>query len=406
MRERIDQITKLKPCLYAEKVQPKRFRGGVNLDPESLNERWQVLNNATSRSLLEADSDTLLPYQKNIENCVGLISMPLGIAGPLRINGTNASGDYLIPLATTEATLVASYHRGCRIITNSGGCNTVLIHEGLSRAPGFVFSRLEEAVKFVAWIKTNQCQLKEQAESTTRFGKLIDISTAIEGNYAYLILDYDTGDAAGQNMVTIATQAVCAFIAKNSPVQPQYAFIESNLSGDKKATAACFSHVRGKKVIAEAVIPNDVLKRMLRTDAVTMTEYIRISTTAAMLSGAIGVTGHYSNALAAIFIACGQDAACVAEASIGITRLDTTSTGDLRISVSLPNLPVGTVGGGTSLPTQKACLDLLKLHGSGHAQAFAEVCAGLCLAGEISLIGALCANEFSRAHQRYARTTT
>ena len=356
--------------------------------------------------LIEKPADSLLCYQKNIENCIGVISMPVGIAGPLRINGANASGEYLIPLATTEATLVASYHRGCRVITAAGGCNTIVIHEGVSRAPGYIFQSLEKAVQFVTWVKENQVELKSQAEATTHYGKLIDFSTAIEGNYAYLILDYDTADAAGQNMVTIATQAVCTYIAEHCPIEPEYAFLESNLSGDKKATGACFSHVRGKKTIAEVTIPNDILMRMLRTDADTMTAYIRISTTAAMLSGALGVTGHFSNALAAIFIACGQDAACVAEASMGITRLEKTVTGDLRVSVSLPNLPVGTVGGGTSLPTQKACLDLLGLHGPGHSRTFAEVCAGLCLAGEISLIGALCANEFSRAHQRYARTIT
>jgi hydroxymethylglutaryl-CoA reductase (NADPH) len=363
------------------------------------------LDNEPTRQLIYPNALDLTPYAHNIENCIGTVSLPVGIAGPLRINGTHAVGDFVIPMATTEATLVASFHRGARLITISGGCNAVVIYEGISRAPGYVFNSMQEALEFAQWIKEHQPAIQQTAEATTHHGKLLDLSAAFEGNYLFLIFDYETGDAAGQNIATIATQAACEFIQQQCPIKPRLAFVESNLSGDKKATSGCFSHVRGKKVMAEVTIPNELLRKILRTTATEMTEYNRLGTTGAMISGAMGVNGHYSNGLAALFLACGQDVACVAEASIGITRMSVDDDGNLRTSVTLPNLPVGTVGGGTSLPTQKACLDLLGMHGTGKAKAFAEICAATCLAGELSLIGALCANEFSQAHKKYARST-
>ena len=360
MRERLDNLTKLVNCKFIPPSDSKRrFPGGSKSDMDSIKARWQAINQPEIQAQLQTDDATLKAFSRNIENCIGRITMPLGIAGPLRINGAYAQGDFLLPLATTEATLVASFHRGARIITSAGGCNTAVIHEGMSRTPCFIFDGMSEALSFVQWVKQHQLSIKQKAEATTKYGKLLDISAALEGNYAYLVLDYDTGDAAGQNMVTIATQAACLYILENYPKTPRMSLVESNLSGDKKATSCCFTNVRGKKAVAEVVIPNATLERMLRTNAVIMTEANRVATSGAMISGSIGVNGHYANGLTALFIACGQDAACVAEASIGITRMDVTASGDLRMSVSLPNLPVGTVGGGTSLPTQKACLDIL-----------------------------------------------
>ena len=404
MRERLANLKKFFAFRRAESITLKRFPSGTGLSLENLKTRWGFLNRPASRSVLFDESFDYSKYACNIENCIGKVSLPLGVAGPLRINGTSAVGDFIIPLATTEATLVASFHRGARIISQAGGCQAIVIHEGISRAPGFVFNGVQEAVEFAQWIRDNSTEIQKQAEATTRHGHLLDIGVAFEGNYLYLIFDFDTGDAAGQNMVTLATQAACQYIQSACPIKPKFAFVESNLSGDKKATHGCFNHVRGKKVIAEVSIPAAILQRMLRTTAATMVEYNRLATTGAMIAGSSGVNGHYSNGLAALFIACGQDVACVAEASIGITRMDVEENGNLRISVSLPNLPVGTIGGGTNLPSQRACLDMLGVYGEGKARAFAEICASVCLAGEISLVGAICANEFSRSHQRYARS--
>jgi len=229
------------------------------------------------------------------------------------------------------------------------------------------------------------------------------MNLTVEGNNVHVQLEFLTGDAAGQNMVTIATEAACAHLVERSPVRPRYWFVEANMSGDKKATTHSFMSVRGKKVSAEVNVPAAVIERRLHTTAKAMADYARMSVMGGVMSGSIGVQGHYANGLAALFIACGQDAACVAEAAVGVTRFEVREDGGLYAAVTLPNLIVGTVGGGTKLPTQKACLDILGLSGTGHARAFAEVAAGLALAGELSIIAALTAGHFTRAHQRLAR---
>ena len=342
-------------------------------------------------------------YQRNIENMIGTVKVPVGIAGPLQVNGTHAEGAYKIPLATTEATLVASYHRGCRLISAAGGCRALLIDEGVRRAPGFAFQNLNQVSEFVAWVRANFAKLQAAAASSTRFGKLIELHVDIEGNHVYLGFEYLVGDAAGQNMVTIATQEACDFILAYCPVKPQYHFIEANLSGDKKASALSFRGVRGKKVSAEIELPASLVKSYLHTSAEHMVEYWRMSAIGGVLSGSIGIQGHYANGLAALYIACGQDVACVAESAVGVTRFELAPGGDLYAAVTLPNLTVGTVGGGTGLPSQQACLELMNLAGGGNARAFAEVTAGLLLAGELSIIGALSAGDFVGAHKRLAR---
>jgi hydroxymethylglutaryl-CoA reductase (NADPH) len=329
--------------------------------------------------------------------------MPVGLAGPLRVNGAHALGDYYVPLATTEAALVASYSRGAQLITEAGGCTSIVLNEGVTRAPGFRFETLADAAVFVAWASTSFEGFKTVAEQTTRHGELVDMQLTVEGNHVHIQLEFMTGDASGQNMVTIASDAICRHIAERSPVRPRDWFVESNMSGDKKATTHSFMTVRGKKVSTEVNLPGALIEARLHTSARAMADYARMSVLGGVMSGSIGVQGHYANGLAALFIACGQDAACVAEAAVGVTRFEARDDGGLYAAVTLPNLIVGTVGGGTRLPSQKACLDILGLAGPGHARAFAEVAAALALAGELSIIGALTAGHFTRAHQQLAR---
>ena len=379
---------------------------GMGISPKTVNKRWEVFTEADQAREQLLDSKTvkeMKAYQRNIENFIGTVKVPVGIAGPLRVNGLFAQGDYYAPLATTEAALVASYSRGAQLITKAGGATALLLSEGVSRAPGFAFDDLRQAGLFVSWIVPQLEKLKSIAAATTRYGELIDLQITLEGNHVYLRFDYTTGDAAGQNMVTIATQAICDYIEENSPVQPRFFFVEANLSGDKKASAQSFMSVRGKKVTAEVILPKQLVESTLYTTPQRMVEFWTMSAMGGVLSGTIGVQGHYANGLAAMYIACGQDAACVSESAVGVTRFELTSDEDLYCSVILPNLIVGTVGGGTGLPSQQACLDLLGLAGSGGAQAFAEVAAVLSLAGEVSIIGAMCAGHFSRAHQQLAR---
>ena len=395
-----------------ERLKPKfhptapRIPGGSLIDAAAINKRWNLLSvSPEQRAAICNDSkiEALEVYQRNIENLIGTIQLPVGLAGPLRVNGFFAQGDYYIPLATTEAALVASYHRGALLINAGGGCTSVILSEGVSRAPGFCFSNLGEVGLFIQWSLSNLEGMRKEAEATTRHGKLNDMRISVDGNHVYLIFEYITGDAAGQNMVTIATQAIVNYIIAHCPVKPLHYFIEANLSGDKKASSQSFQSVRGKKVSAEIRLSAALVEKYLHTTPQKMAKYWTMSALGGVLSGTIGVQGHYANGLAALYLACGQDVACVAESAVGVTRLEVTAENELYASVTLPNLIVGTVGGGTGLPTQNACLAIMGLAGSGHARALAEVCAGLALAGELSIKGAICAQEFTRAHKRLAR---
>jgi hydroxymethylglutaryl-CoA reductase (NADPH) len=342
-------------------------------------------------------------YNKNIENLIGTVKVPVGLAGPLRVNGLFAQGDYYIPLATTEAALVASYDRGSRLITEAGGCTAMILNEGISRSPCFLFEDLRESGQFVAWAVSRVEEFRRRAESTTCHGKLLDMRVTVAGNLVYLDFEFQTGDASGQNMVTFATEAICDYIGTHSPIPPRDYFLEGNLSGDKKASTQSFHSVRGKKVCAEVLLPQDLVRRHLHTTPDRMDAFWRVSALGGVLSDTMGVQGQYANGLAALYIACGQDAACVGESSVGVTQFEMTDRGELYAAVTLPNIMVGTVGRGTGLPSQSACLKILGLAGPGKARALAEVCASLCLAGELSIAGAFCADEFARAHRVLAR---
>lgn len=386
------------------------IRPSRRLDPAFTAANWRVLlansgaSEADKAALYDDVAQAQLPlFGNNIESYVGALRIPVGVIGPLRVNGIFAQGDYYAPLATTEAALVASYGRGARLLTSAGGCTTALLAEGVHRSPGFAFATVTDAGRFTAWVVQNFDQLKAAAEATTRHGRLHEISPHIEGDHVYLLCTYTTGDAAGQNMVTIATEALCGHILETCPVKPLFWFVEANMSGDKKASALSFLSVRGRKATASVILPGDLVRSHLHTTPERMQDYWRMSAMGGVMSGAIGVQGHYANGLAALYLATGQDAACVAESAVGVTRIELREGDRLFVSVTLPNIIVGTVGGGTGLPTQTAGLNILGLKGAGHARAFAEVCAAVCLAGELSIIGALCAHEFASAHQKLAR---
>lgn len=385
---------------------PPRVPNSADASPAALERRWAALP-APAQAARAALSATTAPdperFARNIENLIGFARVPIGLAGPLRVRGLHARGDYHVPLATTEAALVASYNRGAHAASEAGGCTALLLAEGVTRSPGFVFANAPDCGRFAAWLVTRIEDMRAAAASTTRHGRLEDVRLAIEGDHLYLHLDYSTGDAAGQNMVTLATAAVCEFLLAHTPVKPVRHYVEANMSGDKKASAQSFQTVRGKKVTAEVLVPAEVVARRLRTGARAMVDYWRMSALGGVLSGTLGVQGHYANGLAALFLATGQDVACVAEAAVGVTRMEVRENDALYAAVTLPNLIVGTVGGGTGLPAQAAALDLLGLRGPGHARAFAEVAAALCLAGELSIIAALSAGHFASAHGKLAR---
>lgn len=403
LQEKVDKEST--PLLSSNFDSTQKIIKTPRTNDEFVQKRWHAMgyDNPPSALYNESDKEVIETYGKNIEYGIGTVKVPVGIAGPLRINGLHASGDYMIPLATTEAALIASYHRGACLITKAGGANSALLGESVSRSPGFAFTSIMEAGTFIAWVTQQYPHFIEVANATTRFGKLVDMRIHMEGNHVYMNLEYTTGDASGQNMVTIATNAIYEYILANTPVPIKYAFLEANFSGDKKASAMSFISVRGKKVTTEVNLSRDLIKSMLHTTPEMMMNYWSMSALGGVMSGTIGVQGHYANGLAALYIATGQDAACVAESAVGITRFELNDQGGIYASVTLPNIMVGTVGGGTGLSSQKECLNIMKLAGTGNARALAEVVGGVCLAGELSIIGALCANHFANAHQQLAR---
>ena len=396
------------PVLRAKKTPLGRLILGAEQESEAeaIRARWRCIQAPVAAQIEIGDEASIrrhAVYRRNIENYVGTVKVPLGLVGPLRVNGRSAQGDYMIPLATTEAALIASYNRGAKLLTRSGGCTAQVLNEGVSRAPGFVFASTQDALEFAGWIESQAEGIRQAAEATTRYGRLTRMTCIPEGNYAFLDLHFNTRDASGQNMVTIAAQAVCDYIRARSPIRPLSIYIESNFSGDKKASRRTLQSVRGRKVCAEVVIPEADVRTDLHTTPGEMERYYRMAAIACSMAGTLGTQGHFANGLTGLYLACGQDVACVAESAIGHTRFEVMPGGDLYCSVTLPGLMVATVGGGTGLPSQKASLEILGLFGPGKAPALAEVAAGLCLAGEISIVGAICAGEFTRAHQHLAR---
>jgi len=399
-------LARLKPRSPSDFPLPAQMPGKLSYSSSALKDRRKALKDlGIDITALKNEDKTFDPekLQGNIENFIGFSKIPVGVIGPLRVNGIHALGDFFVPLATTEGALVASYNRGCHATALSGGIAAACLSESVSRAPCFIFKNLSEVGQFVAWVISQFDSFPEIISRTSSHARLLDIRTNIIGKEAYLIFDYSTGDASGQNMVTLATEAVCTEIVKRSPIKPEHWYIEGNFSGDKKATMLSFGSVRGKKVVAEAILSKEVIENKLRTTAVDMHRYWEVSFMGGTQSGAIGSQGHFANALAALFIACGQDVACVSEASVGMTRMQADERGDLYISVSLPNLIVGTVGGGTNFETARTCLEMLGCAGNDGARKFAEICGAVVLAGEVSIIAALASGDFASAHRNLGR---
>ncbi len=353
--------------------------------------------------------DVEVASKKNIENMIGAVQIPLGVAGLLKVNGEYANSRYYIPLATTEGALVASVNRGCSVITKSGGANVRVFEDEMTRAPVFKLDSLERAKKFYEWVKCPEIfeQMKVVAEKTTRFGKLLSVKPFVTGTYVYLRFSYDTKDAMGMNMVTIATDAVMHLIEDEFGAHP--VTLSGNMCTDKKPASISTILGRGKTVVAEVTIPKEVVKETLKCTPESMFEvnYSK-NLLGSARAGALGFNAHSANIIAAIYLACGQDVAHVVEGSTAITSMELTKYEEIHCTVTLPALPVGTVGGGTGLGTQRDCLNILGVAGAGdvpgtNSKKFAEIVASAVLAGEVNLIGAQAAGHLARAHAQLGR---
>ena len=338
----------------------------------------------------------------NIENFTGIAQVPLGFAGPLQIHGEHAQGDFLIPLATTEGTLVASYNRGAKLLNSSGGVKVSVVADAMQRAPVFVFEDARAGRDFVKWVQQHIDTIREQAENTSSVAKLCEIDPYLASKFVYLRFNFTTGDAAGQNMVGRATFAACSWIIDSYP-GIQHFYLESNFATDKKASQVNIMRTRGKRVTAEAIIPRQVLIEQMRVTPEQLAYHYGIANIGSILSGANNNGLHSANAITAIYIATGQDVANVAESSAGILYAEVTSSGDFYVSITIPSLIVATYGGGTNLATQRECLELLGAYGEGKVYKLAEIIAGVVLAGELSLGAAISSSDWVSSHERYGR---
>lgn len=347
-------------------------------------------------------------YGRNIESPIGAIQIPLGIAGPLKINGDYAKGEYYIPLATTEGALVASVNRGCKALTLSGGVYTKIFFDGMTRAPLFSLPTIRDVYKFIKWINTNFDKIKSVAESITRHGRLLRMDPFVLGNNVWLRFIYTTGDAMGMNMVTIATDKACKYIISNYPGKIDYITLDGNLCVDKKPSALNLLYGRGKTVVAEAIVKREIIEEVLKTTPERIVDVnIRKNMLGSARSVSMAYNAHIANIVAAIFIATGQDLAQIVESSMGYTWAELRDR-DLYISVTLPSLEVGTIGGGTWLPTQREALSILGVAGEGerpgdNAKKFAEIIASAVLAGELNSLAVLATRELARSHEELYR---
>ncbi|MFN8036854.1 MAG: hydroxymethylglutaryl-CoA reductase [Acidimicrobiia bacterium] len=338
----------------------------------------------------------------NIENFTGVAQVPLGLAGPLRVNGEHAHGEFLIPMATAEGTLVASYNRGMKVLNESGGAFVTVVDDCMQRAPVFIFESAREARDFKHWVDDHLAEIAAAGEATTSVGKLLYIDTYLAARFAFLRFNFSTGDAAGQNMVGRATFAACSWILEQNDTIRRF-FLESNFATDKKASQVNIMRTRGKRVIAEVTIPRHVLTRIMRVHPESLFYHSGVANVGSFLAGVNNNGLHSANGITAMFIATGQDVANVAESSAGVLYTDLTSDGDLYLSITIPSLIVATHGGGTGLATQRECLEILGCTGRGSVNKLAEIIGGVVLAGEISLASAISSLDWVSSHEQYGR---
>jgi hydroxymethylglutaryl-CoA reductase (NADPH) len=338
----------------------------------------------------------------NVEQFVGVAQVPIGLAGPLLVNGEHAQGEFYVPLATAEGTLVASYNRGMRLLHEAGGVTTTIMADHMQRAPAFLFESAREARAFGEWLTEHFDEIKAAAEATTRSGRLIEIEQYSAGRILYTRFNYTTGDAAGQNLTGKATQAACRWIVAQNQTIERY-FLESNFATDKKSSQVNMLRTRGKRVIAEATIPNDLFRSVMRSDTALMYRARQVSNLGGFMSGVNNNGAHSANGITAMFIATGQDAANVAESSAAFVYAELRENGDYYYSVTIPSLIVATYGGGTGLATQRECLELLGCYGDGQVRKLTEIVAATVLCGELSLGSAIVAEEWVEAHDLYGR---
>jgi hydroxymethylglutaryl-CoA reductase (NADPH) len=394
----------LAPCPAAEPalelVPRMRGQGYARADVEG-RRRWVEGRTGSRLAHVGAASLPGESMRGNVENPVGAAQTPLGVAGPLLVHGEHARGVFYVPLATTEGALVRSYERGMAALTRAGGVTARVCLDENFISPVFLFDEVAAACDFTRALPDDLPALRAEAEATTRHGRLLRVECCPLGREVIVHFCYHTADANGMNMIVKATERACEWVVRRHPARRFYLF--SGHSSEKRASGALFRGGKGKKVVAGALLPARVVRAYLHTTPAELCDVWRHTVLGHAHAHAVGYNAHLANGLAALFIACGQDVANVANAAVGLTVFETTDSGDLYASVTLPSLTVGTVGGGTGRGTGRECLEMLGCAGPGKALKFAEVAAATLLAGELSMGAALASGEFVAAHECYGR---
>jgi len=396
-----DLCEALRPHPAEERPAPRRMPAGTDHSCEGLaRRRAHLCDHGIRIEALTGAAPDPPPEELagSIEYHVGWARVPVGVIGPLRVNGGAARGDFFVPLATTEGTLVASLQMVANVVGRVGGVSALCSDSVVGRVPCFGFADLARAARFVAWLAPRAAALQETVARTSRHCRLADLRARAVGNEVHVWLDFETGDAAGQNMVTLAADAICRRLLEEMPDAPRYWRVEASGSADKKASVQALLGARGRRVDAEVTLPAELVRRIWRLAPAEVVRTWSSVAVGALSAGALGLHANYGNAVAALFLACGQDVACVAEAALGISRFELADDGGLYVSATLPNLIVGTVGGGTHLPTARECLAMMDCAGSGRSRKLAEICGAVALLGEVACITALSGGGFAQAH--------
>jgi hydroxymethylglutaryl-CoA reductase (NADPH) len=372
--------------------------------PEAAEARRRFLEEQTGVKLEHVSSYSFDPSMLpgNIESFIGAAQVPIGVAGPLVVTGEEAQGEFYVPLATAEGTLVASYNRGMKLLREAGGVKVTVMDDAMQRAPAFLFDSARESRAFAQWLDEHFDEIKQAAETTTKSGRLRDIEKYSASRILYTRFNYTTGDAAGQNLSGKATAAACAWITSNYPDIRRF-FLESNFATDKKSSQVNMLRTRGKRVVAEATIPGELIESHMRSTSASLFQARQVSNLGGFMSGVNNNGAHSANGITALFIATGQDVANVAESSAAFVFAELQENGDYYYSVTIPSLIVATYGGGTHLATQRECLEMLGCYGKGKVRKLAEIVAATVLCGELSLGSAIVAEEWVQAHDLYGR---
>jgi hydroxymethylglutaryl-CoA reductase (NADPH) len=379
---------------------PRLEDQGYSPDQVAERRRWAEAKTGAKLDLVGRFSTPPQTMRGNIESPIGAVEVPLGLAGPLLVHGDHARGTFYVPLATTEGAIVRTYERGMVALTRAGGVRVVVERDENRVTPVFELADLDGAVAFHAFVLSHQDELRAVAEATTRHGKLLRVNARISGRTVLVDFDFSTGDASGMNLAVRATDRACRWLAGRCGGT---FLIFSGAESEKHASGRLFEGGKGKRVHAEAILPARTLRAVLRATAADLVHVGRLTLTGHLEAASLGYNGQLANGLAALFIACGQDVANLANSAVGVTTFEEADDGALRAHLTLPALTVGTVGGGTQLGTAKECLDLMDCSGDGKAKKFAEIVAATLLAGELSMAAAIASGELSAAHEALGR---